>query len=100
MRGKIPWDKEYPGRYTLTEWEIDPARSVLLILDMQRAYVDPACGVGKVLKQGYPDVYNYYYRRLSQTALPNIFKLRDFFRQHGLEVFYTRLGPQLPHGET
>lgn len=99
MRRRIPWDKERPGIYTLTEWEIDPARSVLLILDMQRAYVEPASGVGKTLKQGYPDIYDYYYGRLAQTVIPNIVKLRDFFRQHCLEVFYTRLGLQLPHGE-
>lgn len=99
MRGKIRWDKQRAGVFTLTEWEIDPVHSVLLILDMQRAYVDPAWGTGKILKQRYPDIYNYYYKRLSETVLPNTLELRDFFRQHHLEVFYTCMGLQLLQGE-
>ncbi|MBI4331593.1 MAG: cysteine hydrolase [Chloroflexi bacterium] len=98
MRGKIPWDKERKGAYTLREWEIDPVCSALLILDMQRGYIDPNEGVGKVLKQSYPEIHHYYYDRIRQVALPNILRLRDFFRQHHLEVFYTRLGFQLPEG--
>jgi len=100
VRGKITWSKTFhPNVYYLTEWEIDPARSVLLVLDMQRAYVDPVQGVGKLLKLHYPDIYQYFYRRLEKAVLPNILKLRDFFRQHRLEVFYTRIGLQLPDGE-
>lgn len=96
MRGKIPWDIERPGTYTLREWEIDADRSVLLIMDMQRGYVDPDWGVGKVIKRGYPRIYDYYYGRLAEKVLPNMLMLRDFFRQHKLEVFYTRMGFQLP----
>ena len=98
MRVKIPWDHPRPGRFSITEWEIDPARTALLVVDMQRAYVDPAIGVGPTLQERFPDIYQRYYPRLAQTVLPNILRLQEFFRDHGLEVIYTRIGLQLPEG--
>lgn len=98
MRSKIPWDPPRPGRFSITEWEIDPARTALLVVDMQRGYVDSASGVGPTLQVRFPDIYQYYYSRLAQTVLPNILRLREFFRSHGLEVIYTRMGLQLPDG--
>lgn len=99
MKAKIPWDIERSGSYTLKEWEVDVTRSVLLILDMQRGYVDPDTATGKLLKGNYPEIYSYYYDRLAQLVQPNIIMLRDFFRKHGMEVFYTRMGLQLPEGK-
>ncbi len=97
MGAKIPWEPPRPGRHTLTEWEIEPLRTALLVLDMQRGYVDPAVGMGPALLR-FPQVHGYYYARLSGTVLPNILRLRDFFRGHGLRVVYTRMGLQLPGG--
>ncbi len=99
MRGKIPWEKERRGVYTLREWEIDPARSALLILDMQCGYVESNRGIGPVLKQRYPEIHDYYYGRIARVVLPNILKLRDFCREHRLQVIYTRMGLQLPEGK-
>ncbi|MBI4333743.1 MAG: cysteine hydrolase [Chloroflexi bacterium] len=96
MIGKIPWDTGHRGAYTLKEWSIDPERSALLIIDMQRGYIDPGWGIGTVLRRGYPKIYDYYHSRLAQKVLPNILALRDFFRDHKLEIFYTRMGFQLP----
>ena len=98
MRVNIPWEEPRPGRYSLTEWEIDPTRTALLVVDMQRGYVDSDCGVGPDLKARFPDIHQYYYPRLAQTVLPNTLRLREFFRSHGLEVIYTRMGLQLPEG--
>lgn len=98
MRVKIPWSQPRFGRFSLPEWEIDPARTALLVVDMQRGYVDPAAGVGRTLRERFPDISAYYYPRLAQTALPNIRRLREFFRSRGLEVIYTRMGLQLPQG--
>ena len=97
MRVKIPWDRERENRFTITEWEIDPARTALLVLDMQRAYADPTMGVGITLRR-FPEVHQHYYSRLTETVLPNILRLRQFFRDHGLKVVYTRMGLQLPGG--
>ncbi len=94
MRTKIPWDRARPGRFSITEWEIDPARTALLVLDMQRGYADPTMGVAQTLRRA-QEVHQYYYSRLSTTVLPNILRLRDFFRAQRLEVIYTRMGSQL-----
>ena len=51
-----------------------------------------------MLRQRFPDIYDYYYPRLVQTVLPNILRLREFFQDHGLQVVYTRTGLQLPEG--
>lgn len=99
MRGKIPWDRPRPGHYSVREWEIDASRSALLIVDVQRAYTDPSCGMGPILRRHYPAIHRYYYGRLSQDVLPNILLLREFFRSHHLEVIYTRMGLQLPGGQ-
>ncbi len=98
MRGKIPWEKAGSKGGALTEWEIDPDRSALVVIDMQRGYVRSDEGVGKTLRRTAPEVYDYYYGRVSRTVLPNALKLREFFRKHRLEVIYTRMGSQLPGG--
>lgn len=98
MKGRIPWDIERPGSHTIREWEIDPRRSALLILDMQLGYVYPDHGLGKMLRKSYPEISSYYYTQLEQV-IPSIRKLRDFFRRNKLEVFYTRMGFQLPQAK-
>ncbi len=99
MRAKIPWDQPRPGRYSVAEWDIDPQRSALVILDMQKAYAEPSLGVGLMLRRNYPAIHRYYYSRLIQQVIPNILRLRDFFRTHHLEVIYTRMGLLLPGGQ-
>ena len=96
MRAKIPWDRPSADRFTITDWEIDPARTALIIVDAQQCYVDPGKGVGPLLQQEYPDIYGYYYPRLAETVIPNILRLQDFFRGNDLAVIYTRMGFQLP----
>lgn len=98
MRVKIPWDRPQPGRFSIEQWEINPLRTALLVVDMQLGYVDPNSRNGQMLRRRSPDIYRYYYPRLEQTVLPNILRLRDFFRDHALQLIYTRAGFQLPGG--
>ena len=98
MRVKIPWDRPQPGRFSIEQWEIDPLRTALLVIDMQLGYVDPTSRTGRMLRQRFPDIYRYYYPRLEQTVLPNILQLRDFFQGHALQLVYIRAGLQLPGG--
>ena len=98
MRVKIPWDRPQPGRFSIEQWEIDPLRTALLVIDMQMGYVDSTSRIGRMLRQRFPDIYRYYYPRLEQTVLPNILQLRDFFQSHALQMVYIRAGLQLPGG--
>ncbi len=98
MSIKIPWQKPQPGRFTLTEWEIDPARTALFVLDMQRGYVDPDLGIGPILEQRDPTIHGYYYPRLAEVVLGNVLRLQRACRKWKMEVIYTRRGLQLPTG--
>jgi nicotinamidase-related amidase len=93
VRVKIPWSEPREGRYHIAEWEVDPARTALVVVDVQRGYIEPSLGVGPTLV-GYPEIRDYYYSRLTRAVLPNILRLIAFCRQHGLEVVFTRQGYQ------
>ncbi|MBI4333742.1 MAG: cysteine hydrolase [Chloroflexi bacterium] len=76
MKGSIGWQKETPDwPHTLSELTIDTEKTALLIVDVQNN--SPAV------------VYK---------ILPNIVRLRNFFRQHKLLIVYIALGTFLPDG--
>ncbi|MBA2491521.1 MAG: cysteine hydrolase [Gammaproteobacteria bacterium] len=68
-------------------------RTALLVIDLQ--YLDAAPGYG-VFADGQPPsltpaAQEYYFSRLKKLALPNVRRLQDAFRRHGLEVIHTRI---------
>jgi nicotinamidase-related amidase len=91
MRGKIPWQRPRPNRYTIDEWEIEAEATALLLVGLQVAQLDPERGLGRRLRSQ-PARQTYYYGRLRDTVLPNVARLQAFFRQHGRQLIYTRLG--------
>lgn len=93
MGVRIPWAPSRAGRFNLAELEIEPARTALLVVDLQRGYVEPSMGVGPTLRR-FPEINQYYYGRLSSVVLPNVIRLIDFCRRHRLEVVFTRQGYQ------
>ena len=97
MRGKIPWQRAREGRYVIPEWEIEPRATALLLLDLQVAHLDPDRGLGRRLR-AYPEQHHYYFGRLADVVLPNVARLQAFFREHGLQIVYTRLGLQTADG--
>lgn len=78
------------------EFELEVERTALLLIDMQYSSVHPDYGVGRFIKEKYPDCASYYFSRLSELVVPNQRKLLDFFREKGLRVIYVTLGPMLP----
>lgn len=67
--------------------------TALLCIDMQ--YLDAAPGFGVFADaeaSGVPvAAQQYYFDRLSSQVLPNVRRLQDAFRTHGLEVIHTRI---------
>lgn len=67
--------------------------TALLCIDLQ--YLDAARGHGvfrDAEKSGVPpEAQQYYFDRLDSLVLPNIRRLQDAFRDHGLEVIHTRI---------
>ena len=67
--------------------------TALLCIDLQ--YLDAAKGHGVFAdaeKSGVPiQAQEYYFDQLESTVLPNVRRLQDTFREHGLEVIHTRI---------
>jgi nicotinamidase-related amidase len=80
------------------EFDMDPNKTALLIIDMQRYLVDPLYGLAKAVYAEYPAIASYFYARLAQMVIPNNVKLLQFFRRNQFRVIYLTIGPELPDG--
>ena len=67
------------------ETPIVPARTALLVVDMQNDCAQPGEGM---LEKPDPD-YAYYRERVETTVIPNSQRLIRAFRENGVEVMYT-----------
>jgi nicotinamidase-related amidase len=72
--------------------QIDPLKTGLLIIDMQRYFVEPEHAFGQVLERMSPGVTADYFERMASTVVPNIQRLQAEFRAQGLPIFYTGTG--------
>ncbi len=75
MRQLIPWQDPAASPTALAELAIEPERTALLVVDMQR------------------------YSALPARVLATNLRLRDFFRAHGLPVVFLRVGSLLPDAQ-
>lgn len=90
-------DPEWPFDLFATNFDLDPAATALLVVDMQGSdlTIDPKSELG----QKYPQIPPYYNQRMEETVLPNIIRLIESFRAAGRRVVYTRNGRITPHGD-
>ena len=76
---------------------LDPARTVLVVVDMQYASASRQEGLGRLLKeQGNEAQGAYRFDRIERTVVPAIQRLVEFFRAHQLRVVYLTVGSELP----
>jgi len=80
------------------EFELDPGRTALVIVDMQYVDASREHGLGASLKTTHPDVWSYYFDRVEQVVVPNVARLLEAFRSNGLRVIHLTLGPVLADG--
>lgn len=85
-------------RLAVPDVPIVPARTALVIVDMQYMDADPAYGLGRVFAAADPPRAAYYFRRVREVVIPNIGRLLGAFRSRGLRVIYLTLGPVLEDG--
>ncbi len=80
----------------LPYFEITPARTALLVVDMQYldAHPDHAMGA-KAKAAGVAEVFEYYWEAVA-TAIPNQQRLLEAAREAGMNVIYTRIATQTP----
>jgi len=76
---------------------LDPARTALVVVDMQYASASRQEGLGRLLKeQGNEAQGAYRFDRIERTVVPAIQRLVEFFRAHQLRVVYLTVGSELP----
>jgi biuret amidohydrolase len=79
---------DYASDYT-SDARIDPARTALVIVDMQYASASRTEGQGRLLeKEGRPEIGKERFDRIEQVVLPNLRRLLDHFRTGGLPVLH------------
>ncbi len=91
-----PLHDQYQGTLISTRLlrqELAKHHVALLCIDLQ--YLDAARGHGvfaDVAASGVPlAAQEYYFHQLESRVLPNVRRLQDAFRQHGLEVIHSRI---------
>lgn len=78
--------------------ELHPARTALLVIDVQRYFTRPELAFGQVFERLKPGVTAGYFQRVRDTVLPNIRRLQDAFRERGMPIFYTTTGTHTGDG--
>jgi nicotinamidase-related amidase len=77
---------------------LEPAKSALLIIDVQRHFTRPDLPFGRVFDQLLPGAADGYFQRVSTIVLPNIKRLQERFRSHQLPVIFCGAGGYLADG--
>jgi nicotinamidase-related amidase len=89
-----PWREHLDGwPLPPVSFQLDPEKTMLVVVDVQRHAADPTVAVSTLLKERYPEIAAYYLDRLENTTLPAIHSLLDYFREHKLRVMFLCVGP-------
>jgi biuret amidohydrolase len=78
--------------------ELDPARTALIIVDMQRYFTQPAFPFTDLFEKLSPGVCSGYLRRVRESVIPSIQRLLDQFRSNGSLVVFTAVGTETQDG--
>ena len=69
-------------------YSIEPKKTALVIIDMQPSLTDPNVGYCKAYSKKLPISLEYFDNRVRQVVIPNIQRLLEYFRRHGLLIVY------------
>jgi nicotinamidase-related amidase len=87
------WESEWP--WPALEFELEPASTALLVVDLQPQSVYTRDGTLAAIDQLWPGAADLRAERLRHVVLPNCHRLLDFFRDHQLRVIFLTIGPEL-----
>lgn len=79
--------------------EIDPHKTALVVVDMQRYFVSPHYPFMQTFEKLVPGVTAGYCERVNSMVVPNINRLQSCFRSLQLPLIYTAIGSCLPNGQ-
>ena len=71
---------------------VRPDRTALLVVDMQRYFVEPEFPFGQVLAKFQPDAAAAYFDRVRTTVVPNVQELLKSCRKLGIPTYFTAFG--------
>ena len=77
---------------------VDPGRTALLVIDVQRYFVHPQYPFARALESIAPGVVAGYFDRVQSRVLPNVRQLQEAFRAIGAPIFYTATGTAFGDG--
>ena len=77
---------------------IDPGKSALIIVDVQRYFARPEYAFARVIDKLVPGLATGYFERVKSTVLGNIQRLQQAFRSRGLPVIFLGAGCYLEDG--
>ena len=88
---------------TMTEWpelKVDPKKTALLIVDMQKEFISREIGESITFREaGEWEHWLPFHDRLDDIVIPNNVKLLEYFREKGLTVTFGRIACLRPDGE-
>lgn len=92
MSSTRPEPRDYLIEF-VPHFTLDPARTALLIIDLQYASASRAHGLGRLLSEQRRAADGAYrFERIERVVVPNAKTLLEFFRRHGLRVIYLTVG--------
>jgi nicotinamidase-related amidase len=77
---------------------LDPLRSALLVVDVQRYFVRRTGSFGRVFEALVPGSTSGYFQRIESMVLPNVQRLLQAFRSAQRPVIFTATGCRLSEG--
>ena len=78
---------------------LDPRKTALLIIDMQRYFVSPHYPLMQTFEKLVPGVTGGYCERVNSTVVPNINRLQQCFRTRQFPIIYTAIGSCMADGQ-
>jgi nicotinamidase-related amidase len=87
---------DYIGAYNLS-FQIEPAKTALVVIDMQYATGSRKAGLGKRLtEEGKLDALaRERFERIENVVVPNLQRMLAFCREKGLRVIYVTIGSEM-----
>jgi len=79
--------------------ELDPSRTALIIVDMQRYFTQPSFPFTEVFEKISPGVCSGYLRRIREIVIPSIQRLLAHFRERGSPIVFTAIGSGAKDGD-
>jgi len=80
-----------PGR--LPDFNLVPGKTALMIVDMYLRAVDRQYGFGRRARElGIEHELDYYFDRLDTTVVPNLVRMLETCRKHGIDVVHVKVG--------